>query len=112
MCGLAIERYGTAAADGARGTLLGWTVGSYSSGSVQPAGIYGRLYLPGAELTATAAPVVRYGLLTQQDYATKLMYPAAAAGPEGFLVAWVYNAESTGFMKSVRGVLVFPRYGS
>jgi hypothetical protein len=40
------------------------------------------------------------------------MYPAAAAGPEGFLVAWVYNAESTGFMKSVRGVLVFPRYGS
>lgn len=111
MCGLAIERFGTAAADGASGTLIGWTVGSYPSSS-PAAGIYGRLYEPDAEFTTAAAPTVRYGLLSQQDYATRLMYPVAAAGAEGFLVAWVHNTESVGAMKSVRGALVFPRYGT
>ena len=112
MCGLAIERFGTAAADGASGTLIGWTVGSYASSSSPAAGIYGRLYKPDAEFTTAAAPTVRYGLLSQQDYATRLMYPVAAAGAEGFLMAWVHNTESFGAMKSVRGALVFPRYGT
>ena len=112
LCGLAIERFGTAAADGASGTLIGWTVGSYATSSSPAAGIYGRLYKPDAEFTTAAAPTVRYGLLSQQDYATRLMYPVAAPGSEGFLVAWVRNTESVGTMKSVRGALVFPRYGT
>lgn len=112
MCGLAIERFGTAAADGASGTLIGWTVGSYATSSSPATGIYGRLYKPDADFTTAAAPTVRYGLLSQQDYGTRLMYPVAAAGSEGFLVAWVRNTESVGAMKSVRGALVFPRYGT
>jgi hypothetical protein len=106
----ASERFGTAGAGGAAGTLLAWTGGSFVNLTTDPVGIFGRRFAPGAPL-AVAAPAddgLVLGLLHIEDFGVRVMAPVAAASTAGHFVAWVHNTELSGAMKSVRGVLVYP----
>jgi hypothetical protein len=110
----ASERFGTAAATGAKGTLLAWTIGSFANLTSQPTGVFAQSFAPNS-LFAVPDPTADgtlIGLVTNQDYGVRLMAPAAAASGDGHIVIWIYNNETYESQKSVRGALVYPLFGS
>jgi hypothetical protein len=109
----ASERFGTAGAAGAKGTLLAWTAGSFAGTTSVPSGVFARRFAPGAAFVVADPTTdgILVGLLGAQDVAVRTMAPAVSASPDGYLVAWIHNTESSGTSKSVRGALVYPPVG-
>lgn len=105
----ASERFGIAAATGAKGSLIAWTRGSFPGISTEPAGVFARRFA-GVDL-AVADPTtdgILVGLASDETPGARLMAPAVAASADSHLAVWVFNEETFGQQKSVRGALVFP----
>lgn len=104
----ASERFGVAAASGAKGSLLAWTRGSFSGSSTETSGVFARRFAGGELAVADPASDGLLLGLASETPGARLMAPAVAASATGHLAVWVVNEEAAGQQKSVRGALVFP----